>query len=81
MDIKNKVKKVVMIEANDTELSVKQNTSDIMDMKNDLTEIKVNQKHVEKDLKNLDRKIEKIDMRLWAIMLLVVGSTVAHYFM
>ena len=40
-------KKVVMMEANQTEIDVKQNTVDIMAMKSDLTEIKTNQKHLD----------------------------------
>ncbi len=73
--------KVVMHEANQTEIDVKQNTLDIMDMKNDLTEIKTNQKFIDSELRKIDKKVEKIDGRLWAIMLLVVGSAVANYFM
>ena len=64
-----------------TEQDVKQNTIDIMIMKNDLTEIKTNQKHLDGQIDKIDKKVEKIDGRLWAIMLLVVGSAVANYFM
>ena len=80
-----KKKKVTMIEANQTELDVKQdvkqNTVDIMAMKQDLNEIKTNQKFIDSELRKIDKKVEKIDGRLWAIMLLVVGSAVANYFM
>mgnify|MGYP003647204780 FL=1 len=74
-------KKVVMHEANQTEIDVKQNTVDIMAMKNDLTEIKTNQKHLDGQIEKIDKKVEKIDGRLWAIMLLVVGSAIANYWM
>ena len=73
-------RKVTMIEPS-TEQDVKQNTIDIMIMKNDLTEIKTNQKHLDGQIDKIDMKVEKIDGRLWAIMLLVVGSAVANYFM
>jgi len=73
-------RKVTMIEPS-TEQDVKQNTIDIMIMKNDLTEIKTNQKHLDGQIDKIDKKVEKIDGRLWAIMLLVVGSAVANYFM
>jgi hypothetical protein len=80
--IQNKPKKATMREAHQIELDgIKQNTVDIMAMKNDLTEIKTNQKHLDGQIEKIDKKVEKIDGRLWAIMLLVVGSTVAHYFM
>jgi hypothetical protein len=75
MAIKEK-NKVAMLEP-----STEQNTIDIMIMKNDLTEIKTNQKHLDGQIEKLDKKVEKIDGRLWAIMLLVVGSAVANYFM
>ena len=73
-------RKVTMIEPS-TEQDVKQNTIDIMIKKNDLTEIKTNQKHLDGQIDKIDKKVEKIDGRLWAIMLLVVGSAVANYFM
>ena len=73
-------RKVTMIEPS-TEQDVKQNTIDIMIMKNDLTEIKTNQKHLDGQIEKIDKKVEKIDGRLWAIMLLVVGSAVANYWM
>ncbi len=79
--IKPKTKKVVMMEATQDSLDIKQNTADIMAMKQDLTEIKTNQKHLDGQIEKIDKKVEKIDGRLWAIMLLVVGSAVANYFM
>ena len=80
--IKNKPNKVVMIEANDTEIQVQQNTVDIKLIQHDLTTIKNNHlKHIEADIKKIDKKVEKIDLRLWGIMMLIVGSTLANYFM
>lgn len=73
-EVKKKTKTMI-------EPSTEQNTIDIMIMKNDLTEIKTNQKHLDGQIEKLDKKVEKIDGRLWAIMLLVVGSAVANYFM
>ena len=82
MMIKNKPKKVVMIEANDTEVQVQQNTVDIKLVQQDLRTIKnVHLKTIETDLRKIDKKIEKVDLRLWGIMFLIVGSTLAHYFM
>ena len=66
MMIKNKPKKVVMIEANDTEVQVQQNTVDIKLIQHDLTTIKNNHlAHIEADIKKIDKKVEKIDHRLW----------------
>jgi hypothetical protein len=80
--IKNKTKKVVMIEANDTELKVQQNSVDILLIKKDINEIKTNHlKHIEEDLAKIDKKVEKIDLRLWGIMMLIVASAVANYWM
>ena len=80
--IKTKKKKVVMIEANDTELKVQQNTVDIKLVQQDLRTIKnVHLKTIETDLRKIDKKIEKVDLRLWGIMMLIVGSTLANYFM
>ncbi len=79
---KKKTKKVVMIEANDTELKVQQNFVDILLIKKDIHDIKNNHlKHIEEDLAKIDKKVEKIDLRLWGIMMLIVGSAVANYFM
>lgn len=79
---KKKTKKVVMIEANDTELKVQQNSVDILLIKKDIHEIKNNHlKHIEADIKKIDKKVEKIDLRLWGIMMLIVASAVANYWM
>lgn len=75
-------KKVVMIEANDTELKVQQNGVDILLIKKDINEIKTNHlAHIEEDIKKIDKKVEKIDLRLWGIMMLIVASAVANYWM
>ena len=79
---KKKTKKVVMIEANDTELKVQQNSVDILLIKKDIHDIKNNHlKHIEADIKKIDKKVEKIDLRLWGIMMLIVASAFANYFM
>ena len=71
-----------MIEANDTELKVQQNSVDILLIKKDINDIKENHlKHIEADIKKIDKKVEKIDLRLWGIMMLIVASAVANYWM
>ena len=80
--IKNKTKKVVMIEANDTEVQVGKNTVDIKLIQHDLETIKNNHlAHIEADIKKIDKRVEKIDLRLWGIMMLIVASAFANYFM
>ena len=69
-----------MIEANDTEVQVQQNTVDIKLIQHDLTTIKNNHlAHIEADIKKIDKKVEKIDHRLWGIGMLIVASAVANY--
>lgn len=71
-----------MIEANDTEIKVQQNSVDILLIKKDINEIKTNHlAHIEEDIKKIDKKVEKIDLRLWGIMMLIVASAVANYWM
>lgn len=71
-----------MIEANDTELKVQQNTVDIKLVQQDLRTIKnVHLKTIETDLRKIDKKIEKVDLRLWGIMMLIVISALSNYFM
>jgi len=71
-----------MIEANDTEIKVQQNSVDILLIKKDINEIKTNHlAHIEEDIKKIDKKIEKVDLRLWGIMMLIVASAVANYWM
>lgn len=70
------------MEANEVELSVRQNTVDILLIKKDISEIKTNHlKHIEKDIKKIDKKVEKIDHRLWGIGMLIVASAIANYWM
>lgn len=80
--METKTKRVVMIEANDTELKVQQNTVDIKLVQQDLRTIKnVHLKTIETDLRKIDKKIEKVDLRLWGIMMLIVISALSNYFM
>jgi hypothetical protein len=81
MNTKTKTtRKVTMIEANDTEIKVQQNTVDILMIKKDISEIRKNHlAHIEADIKKIDKKVEKIDLRLWTIMILIVGSAFANY--
>jgi hypothetical protein len=66
----------------DTDLQIQKNTSDIKIIQHDIETIKNNHlKHIEKDIANIDKKVEKIDLRLWGIMMLIVASAIANYFM
>jgi len=54
-----------------------QNTVDITEIKTDLKVIKENHlHHIEKDMARLDKTIHRMDMRLWGILILLVGSVV-----
>ncbi len=61
-----------------------QNTADIAEIKTDIKTIKENHLyHIERDLtiqssdmRRLTKQLEKIDMRLWGILILLVGSVV-----
>jgi len=78
----NTKRKVIMIEANDTEVKVQQNTIDIKIIQQDLKSIRNNHlKHIEEDMAKIDKKVDRIDTRLWTIMIMVAGSAVANYFM
>ena len=35
--------------------------------------------HIKEDLDKLDRKVDKMDIRLWAILLLLIGSTIIGF--
>jgi hypothetical protein len=49
-------------------------------IKKDIRDIKKNHlAHIEADIKKIDKKVEKIDLRLWTIMILIVGSAFANY--
>ena len=48
---------------------------DTKHIKTEISTIKNNHlAHIEKDMNNMDKKIDKVDMRLWAILLLLVAS-------
>jgi len=75
-------RKVHMIEANDTELKVQQNTIDIKVIQQDIKTIKNNHlKHIEQDMAKIDKKVDRIDLRLWSIMVMIVASAAANYLM
>ena len=57
------------------ERQVKENTEAISEIKGDLKTIKDNHLyHIEKDMEKQSKVIEKMDMRLWAILVLLVSS-------
>ena len=61
---------------------VQRNTTDIKLIQHDLATIKDNHlRHIEADVREIDKKVEKIDLRLWGIMMLIVASAIANYFM
>ena len=61
-----------------------QNTKDISEIKQTLHKLETNHiAHIEKDMqiqsldiKRLTKQMERMDMRLWAILILLVGSVV-----
>jgi len=56
---------------------VKENTADIQDIKSDIKTIKDNHLfHIERDMEKQSKMIEKMDIRLYAILILLVGSVV-----
>ena len=56
---------------------VNQNTADIGDIKHSIDVMKNNHlAHLEADMAKQSRLIEKLDMRLWAILIILVASTV-----
>lgn len=59
------------------ESQTKQNTKAIASIQEDIKTIKDNHlHHLEKDVASLDRRLEKMDMRVWAVLILLVASTV-----
>ena len=55
----------------------KQNAEDIKEIKETLHTLSTNHlHHMEKDIASLDKRIEKMDMRIWAVLVLLVASTV-----
>lgn len=54
------------------------NTQDIREIKTSIDTIKNNHLfHLERDMEKQSRIIEKMDMRLWAIIMLLVATMVA----
>lgn len=52
------------------------NSSDIMEIKQDIHEMKTNHLfHIEKDMEKQSKSIDKIDARLWYVLILLVAST------
>jgi len=57
--------------------TVDQNSSDISDIKHTLVRLETNHiYHIEKDMEKQSEILSKLDMRLWAILLILVGSVV-----
>ena len=57
--------------------TVDQNSRDISDIKTSIDVIKNNHlHHIEKDMLSMDKRIEKMDIRLWAILTILVASTI-----
>lgn len=56
---------------------VEENTNDISEINNTLNRLETNHiYHIEKDLEKQSKIIERMDMRLWGILILLVGSVV-----
>ena len=54
-----------------------QNSKDIVDIKHDIKVIKDNHlSHLEADMAKQSKAIEKIDTRIWAVLIILVVSTV-----
>jgi len=57
--------------------TVDQNSADICDIKHTLVRLETNHiYHIEKDMEKQSEILSKLDMRLWAILLILVGSVV-----
>ena len=53
------------------------NTAAIAEIQNDIKTIKDNHlHHIEKDMSKMEKTIDKMDMRIWAILVLLVGSVI-----
>ena len=58
----------------------KQNAEDIQLIKKDIASIKDNHlSHIEKDMASMDNSIDKMDMRIWAVLVLLLASTVVAF--
>tara|TARA_R110002167_G_scaffold120021_3_gene297625 strand:+ start:292 stop:570 length:279 start_codon:yes stop_codon:yes gene_type:complete len=66
------------IEVTETiEQQTAKNKDDIKDIKNSIDTIKNNHlHHIEKDMEKQSKAIEKIDTRIWAVLIILVVSTV-----
>ena len=54
-----------------------ENTKDIQEIKTTLHTISTNHLyHIEKDMASMDKRVEKMDMRIWAVLIMLVASTV-----
>lgn len=59
------------------ENQTQKNAEDIRQIKTDIASIKDNHLyHIEKDMASMDKRIEKMDMRVWAVLIMLVASTV-----
>ena len=53
------------------------NTAAIAEIQQDIKTIKDNHlHHIEKDMSKMEKTIDKMDMRIWAILVLLVGSVI-----
>lgn len=53
------------------------NTADIAEIKTDLKIIRDNHLfHIEKDMNKIEKRVEKMDTKIWAILVLLVGSVI-----
>lgn len=56
------------------------NTQDIAHIKESIDTIKNNHlHHIEKDMARLDKTIDKMDTKVWAILVLLVASTIVAF--
>jgi hypothetical protein len=63
-----------------TDDQLKKNTADIQEIKTTLVRLEDNHiYHIEKDLEKQSKLIEKMDMRLWAVLMLMVAGLVISF--
>ena len=56
------------------------NTQDIEHIKTTLVRLETNHiAHIEKDMARLDKTIDKMDTKVWAILVLLVASTIVAF--
>jgi len=69
------------VEATDMEVIVQENTTSIKLIQQDIKSIKNNHlRHIEIDMAKIDKKVDRIDLRLWAILIMVAASAMANYY-